>query len=265
MRQDAETMAAHKGRADHEADPRFAYAWTLAPSGRPDRPLLIAVHGSDREYLPTRDAFDRLAMLQDMHVLAPLFPADVTRAGYGDGYKFLREPGIDYVALLESMVATFRARFGLGGHKTFLFGFSGGAQFAQRYALVAASRLSGAVFAAPGGVTLLDTELPWWPGVGDIEKAIGRPLDRNGLAKLPIHLIIGENDSDQGLVERGPEHPDYSPYSNIAGANRHQRIEALKASLEISGLQPGFERLRGVGHELGPLAEAASRTIQNWL
>ncbi|EKF20518.1 alpha/beta hydrolase [Nitratireductor pacificus] len=254
-----------KGGAGHEADSRFACAWTLAPSGKPDRPLLIAMHGSARDHLPTRDAFDDLAMRRDIHVLAPLFPADVTRPGYSDGYKFLREPGVDYAALLESMIAAFRAQFDLHPQPIYLFGFSGGAQFALRYALVAAGRLSGAVIAAPGAVTLLDAGLPWWPGVGGIEQAIGRPVDARGLAGLPIHLIIGANDSDQGLVARGPDHPDYSPFAEVAGANRHERIEALKESLEKSGLRPGLEYLDGVGHELGPVAGAASRAIEKWL
>ena len=261
----AETVALEKGEALHEADPRFASAWTLAPSGKADRPLLIAVHGSARDHLQTRDAFDDLAARQDINVLAPLFPADVTRPGYSDGYKFLREPGIDYAMLVEGMVAAFRARFSLGSQSTYLFGFSGGAQFALRYALVAAGNLSGAVIAAPGAVTLLDAELPWWPGVAGIEQAIGRPVDVQGLKQLPVHLIIGANDSNQGLVARGPDHPDYSPFADVAGADRHQRLAALKESLEKSGLKPGFECLDGIGHELGPLAEAASSAIENWL
>lgn len=163
MRLGGDAIALEKGVADHEADSRFAYAWTLAPSRRPDRPLLIAVHGSARDHLQTRDAFDDLAARQDINVFAPLFPADVTHPGYSDGYKFLREPGIDYAMLLESMVAAFRARFALGSQPAYLFGFSGGAQFALRYALVAAGKLSGAVIAAPGAVTLLDTELPGGP------------------------------------------------------------------------------------------------------
>ncbi|SEB84931.1 Predicted esterase [Nitratireductor aquibiodomus] len=265
MRLGGDAIALEKGVADHEADSRFAYAWTLAPSRRPDRPLLIAVHGSARDHLQTRDAFDDLAARQDINVFAPLFPSDVTRPGYSDGYKFLREPGIDYAMLLESMAAAFRARFALGSQPAYLFGFSGGAQFALRYALVAAGKLSGAVIAAPGAVTLLDTELPWWPGVDGIERAIGRSVDRKGLEGLPLHLLIGANDSDQGLVTRGPDHPEYSPYADIAGANRHQRMEALKESLEKSGLKPGFEYLDGVGHELGPVAVAAAGAIEKWL
>lgn len=254
-----------KGAGACEADPRFEMAWTLAPSGGSQRPLLIAVHGSARDHLQTRDAFDDLAAREGINVLAPLFPADVAKPGYADGYKFVREPGIDYAALLEGMVAAFKAWHNLEPRQVFLFGFSGGAQFVLRYAYVAAGKLSGVVMAAPGAVTLLDADLPWWPGVGGIEKVLGRPLDTEGLKSLPIHLLIGGDDRDQGLVTRGPDHPNHSPFADIAGTSRRQRIEALKQSLEKAGLRPGFQLLEGVGHELDPMAEAASTAIAKWL
>ena len=176
--------------------------------------------------------------------------------GVEGGYKFLREPGADYVALLEAMLATFSETAPFDARRLFLFGFSGGGQFALRYALVEASRLAGLIVAAPGNVTLLDDALPWWAGTGGIDRALGRPLDRNGLRDLQVHLIVGADDLTDGVVERGPDDPYYSPHAGLAGPTRKARIAALQRSLEAAGIWTTLEVLDGVAHNFEPIAEA---------
>ena len=171
-----------------DADPRFRFAWHRPPSGGVGRPLLVAVHGSDRDYRGTLAAFASLADRRDVSILAPFFPAGAVNAGVDGGYKFLREPGADYISLCDAMLAAFSEIAPFDARRLFLFGFSGGAQFALRYALVEASRLAGLIVAAPGNVTLLDDALPWWAGTGGIDRALGRPLDRSALRDLPVHL-----------------------------------------------------------------------------
>lgn len=242
-------------------DPRFRFAWRKPPSGRSDRPLLIGIHGSDRNVLETREAFAALADRCDIAILSPLFPVGAAAPGMGDGYKFLREPGIDYADLLDDMLAAFAEQCPFNVQKIFLFGFSGGAQFALRYGLINASRLAGLVAAAPGCVTLIDDALPWWAGTGGIESATGKPLDRAGLARLPVHLIVGAHDLDEGLVERGPGDPYHSPHADIAGATRRDRLSTLAHNLAGAGIMVTEETVEQAAHDFAPLAAAASRRL----
>lgn len=244
------------------ADPRFDYFCIAPPSGRVDRPLLIAIHGSERDAAPTADAFAALATKRDIGVLAPHFPVGAADPAIAEGYKFLREPEADYADVLEAMLDDLAKRHPFNRDKAFLFGFSGGAQFALRYGLVAARRLAGLIVAAPGNVTLLDPALSWWAGTGGIEAAVGRPLDLAGLRHLPVHLLVGDQDRTEGLVRRGPDDPFYSPHQDAAGATRVERLEALGASLRAAGMAVSLEQVPGAGHELRPLATVATRWLE---
>lgn len=243
------------------ADPRFSFAWRAAPSGQAGRPLLICVHGSDRNWLQARDAFSPLADRFDLALLSPLFPAGIAIPAMGDGYKFLREPGVDYATVLDAMLQAFARHHAFDTQQVFLFGFSGGAQFALRYGLISAQRLAGLVVAAPGNVTLIDDGLPWWAGTGGIEAATGRSLDRAGLSRLPIHLIVGALDRADGLVERGPDDPYYSPHANVAGADRRERLSALGKNLADAGIMVTEDIVADIGHDFLPIAKAAARHL----
>ena len=88
------------------------------PSGSVDRPLLIAVHGSGRDNLDTAAALP-CPRCGRISILAPLFPATEGSIG-GDGYKFLREPGVDYVTLLDRMIERAAADHGFDRARVYL-------------------------------------------------------------------------------------------------------------------------------------------------
>ena len=252
---------AEQGETFLATDPRFQFAWRKPPSGTAGRPLLIGIHGSDRNWLETRDAFTSLADSYDIAILSPLFPVGAATPGMGDGYKFLREPGIDYTALLDAMLAAFARDYAFNERKLFLFGFSGGAQFALRYALINAGRLAGLIVAAPGCVTLIDDTMPWWAGTGGIEAATGKPLDRLGLTRLPAHLVVGADDLEDGLVDRGLGDPYHSPYADVAGATRRVRVAALARNLANAGIMATEEIVDDAGHDFAPIVDAAARHL----
>lgn len=253
------------GRAVLRGEPRFGFAWHVPASGKPGRPLLIAVHGSDRNWLESRDAFVPLAEACDLAILAPHFPGHPTAAGGSHGYKFLAEPGIDYQAVLAAMLEAFAGRYRYDRHAVYLFGFSGGAQFALRYALLNPAGLRGAVLAAPGNVTLLDESLPWWAGVADVEARFGRPLDIEALRRLPFRLLVGGNDRAEGRVVHRPGELYHSPHADHAGQDRQACIAALERSLRGAGVPARLETVPGVGHDFQPLAAAAGRILKRML
>lgn len=258
-------LSLRQGETRAAQDPRFGLAWLSSAAPGQTAPLVVAVHGSHRDHLATRDAFLPLAESRPLHVLAPLFPEGLTEAGYGDGYKFLSEPGIDYVALLDGMIAGFAAEHGPVQGKPLLFGFSGGAQFAHRYALFRAARLSGLVIAAPGAVTLPRADLPWWPGLAGAAAATGYTPDLPSLRAIPVLVTIGAEDRSPGILRDDPALRHGSAHAGAAGADRIARAQALRRALADQGVAVALIQIPGAGHALLPNVQAALPVMAGWL
>ena len=180
-------------------DPRFSYC-LYVPSGyragglRPD--LLVVVHGSPRTFMEFRDHFQDFGDDSNTLILCPLFPVGVNGDGNADGYKYLREPGVRYDEVLLDMVAEVKERWGLSCGRFGLFGFSGGAQFANRFLLVRPECLWAASLGAPGSVTLVDDRRDWWTGVRDLQEHFGSALDIEVLKRVPVQTLVGAADLD---------------------------------------------------------------------
>lgn len=256
-------MATECGDSVLVRDPRFSFAWLRAEDA--SAPLLVAVHGSERDYVETREAFRGVAQDHGLNVIAPLFPMDVAEAGYSDGYKFLVEDGIDYVALLDGMIAQFSAGMGIAPSSFYLFGFSGGAQFAARYALFEGKRLDGLLLAAPGSVTLLEDGVEWWPGLAGAEEAIGHKLDLGAFLNVPVAVLVGTQDVSPGLVRKDPSLRNGSIHADLAGTTRVDKARSLYRSITAAGGNCRLVEVEGAGHKLLPNANAASGILAQWL
>lgn len=198
-------------------------------------------------------------------LLAPLFPAQIDGEDVGDDYKFLTGGGEDYRAVMDAILAEALDRLGHIPTQIWLFGFSGGAQFAQRYALIRADHLDGLILAAPGGVTLLRSDIPWWPGLKGVVAALGEAPDLGALARLRTALIVGGDDRAAGMVNRGPGTKFGAEDANLAGVTRIDKARSLAADLSALGAEVSYTELPGVGHQLAPCAEAASQIMRGWL
>lgn len=126
--------------------PQGGWRYVLRPARRPGAPLVIAAHGSDRDL---RGLLRKLDLGGEVSLLLPYFPERVEGEDVADDYKFLRGGSADYLALMDAILEDALRHLGRAPRALWLFGFSGGAQFAQRYALMRASRLDGLILAAP--------------------------------------------------------------------------------------------------------------------
>ncbi|MGU3575545.1 alpha/beta hydrolase [Brucellaceae bacterium C25G] len=246
-----------------QVDPRFGYAFLPAASVK-QAPLVIVTHGSDRDWKGIVEYMREGLGAHHASILAPFFPAQLDGEAHGDGYKFLYSQGIDYIALMQAML---NDAFETYGKPTaiYLLGFSGGAQFAQRYALFCGADLSGLVLAAPGGVTLLDETLEWWPGLQGAEDAVGYKPDLVSFKRLPVEIIIGDQDMSAGLVDRPAGVPHGTAFSGFAGATRIERARRLHVDLSVNEVRCGYHELSGVAHELKPTTLKAAELISHWI
>ena len=130
-----------------------------------------------------------------------------------------------------------------------IFGYSGGGHFAHRFAILHPDRLWAASIGAPGSVTLLDPSRDWWVGIRDLEARLGIAFDAQALAKIPVHMVVGEADLETWEITHKPGGTYWMEGANDAGRTRPERLEALNASFERIGVDVRFDLLPGVSHD----------------
>lgn len=214
----------------------------LDPAARP----LVAVHGIRRGAEEQAALFGERAAALGRPVIAPLFDAQNWPA-------YQRLGGHTDVALLGLLQRLQSER--IGSLSRFdLFGFSGGAQFAHRFAMLHPHRIGRLSVAAAGWYTFPDTAAyPY--GLGErAARADGcGPRMRATLDSflcLPIRVCVGACDSVRDANTRTG-----SSIDRQQGRHRRERAsrwsEALAIAAAVRGIVPRVELavLPGVGHD----------------
>jgi len=230
-------------------DHRFSYALAAPPAGAAPG-LLVTVHNSVRWYHLNLQAFRAFAERHQLVVLAPLFPADLL-GGSSEGYKFLLESDLRHDLVLNSMVEEVAAATGCDGSFFLLHGYSGGAQFVQRYLMLHPQRVHAAAIGAPGAVTLLDDEVDWWGGVRDVPERFGVGIDVAALRRVPIQLVVGDGDTEVAPLREQPASRFWPSEAERRGANRIDRLRALQRSLAAADVASEFVLMPGLSHGEG--------------
>ncbi|CAN5616528.1 hypothetical protein BH10PSE6_BH10PSE6_56220 [soil metagenome] len=241
-------------------DPRFSYCLYVPPgfrSAAQPPELVVVVHGSPRTFMAFRDRFQDFGDAHNALILCPLFPVGPNGDGNADGYKYLVEPGLRYDQILLDMVAEVAARWDVPCRQFGLFGFSGGAQFVNRFLLLRPEQLWATSIAAPDSVTLLTDSWDWWVGVRDLQAKLGIALNLAALRAVPVQTLVGGADLETDEITHREGGRYWMADANIAGATRPERLEALRQSLTRGGVQVSHEVVAGVGHDPWPIIERA--------
>jgi hypothetical protein len=245
----------------YAADQRFSYS-VLAPRA-PATGLLVAIHDSERDCDVMLEGFADMVETYGLALVVPLFPADVLGDGNADGYKVLHEGTLRYDALLNGMVTEVRKAMNISSRRLFIHGYSGGAQFVQRFVTLHPDEVTAAAIAAPGEVTLPDDEVPWWAGVADTMSIFGRKPDWRGLARVQLDLTVGELDTSTELLKRHPPSRYWDDDRHRLTANRQDRLKVLHDAWLEKGIAASFGLLAGAKHSDGQLP-AIQRAIQHF-
>ncbi|MEM6489579.1 MAG: alpha/beta hydrolase [Pseudomonadota bacterium] len=241
-------------------------AWIAQPR-RPDpaAPALVAVHGIKRGVREQAAAFAPLAAAAGRTVIAPEFDAlrwpsfqQAVRRGRAD---------LAFARLLDDLGLQ-----GLvPGPSVDLVGYSAGAQFAHRFAMLHPQRVRRLTLCAAGWYTMPDeAPFPYGLGAGDGAAAPWGPLMQARLGEylaLPITITVGAHDDVADVhTRRNPA------LDGQQGQDRRTRACRYAAALERAARQRGLPAptlavLPGAGHDfaaclaagLGPLALNARR------
>lgn len=222
--------------------------------------ICVYVHGTYRDAALYRDHLSDFAIRNRVLLACPLFPAGLIDPDDVDNYKNLLFRGIRFDLILLDMLEEIRERYDVANDRFMLGGFSGGAQFAHRFAYLHPGYVQALSLAAPGRVTLLDDSLDWWSGIRDVEQLFGQVIDAGALRGMPIQLLIGENDDSDITVLEGDT--DWVPGANHAGITRRERLDTLLQQYQRIGCDVTMEVIENSGHDWLPLRDATIRFFE---
>lgn len=224
--------------------------WVAIPSSiDPGIPVLVAVHGVGRDARNQATLFAQQAALQGRVVVAPLFDEQ-----QWPGYQRLGTPGrradLALIRLLELIAFQWR----VNTRRVYLFGYSGGAQFAHRFALLHPHRIAQLGVCASGWFTW-PTDDPYPLGLGEGAGPLAwlGQAARNNFARflqVPTQVFVGSRDCVADDKTRSSARID-----QLQGTHRLERgrrwVEALSGEARRRGLEPRAELtvLPGTGHD----------------
>ncbi len=227
------------------SDERFSYCLYVptahkqaAPGVR--LPLVVLMHGTQRSAERYRDAYREFAEQHGCVILAPLFPAGIGKRGDLHGFKRLDEFGIRFDEILLSIVDEVGEQFRVDTDRFHLHGFSGGGQFAHRIAYVHPQRLASVSIGAPGRITRISQDIPWWLGTADLKERFGADLDLAALRETAVQMVVGGDDVETWEIAE--------PDIDAGGRTRVERLTTLRENWTRHGVDVRFDVVPGVAH-----------------
>lgn len=220
--------------------------WAFVPRSRPFTSPLVLIHGNRRNTGRMFRAFLPRAIALGMPLLVPTFPL-----GTFPGYQRLSGAAGPMSALhaLESTLSDADDVLGLNTGRVSLCGFSGGAQFAHRFALYSPGRVRRLVVASSGYYTYLDESRPFPYGIRPSALSAAVHPDVEAFLRLPLHVLVGELD-----VERTGALATGSVLDRAQGENRLTRalrwVDHLESVASVRHVRSrvSFDLLPGTAH-----------------
>lgn len=210
----------------------------------PGAPVLVAVHGISRNAREQVQLFAPWAERCGFAIIAPLF----TRDRYRDYQRLgLERGGRRADAFLDAALEAFERWTGSPPRPVALFGFSGGAQFAHRYALLRPERVDALVLGAAGWYTMPDPVQSFPLGLADVP--VGGAIPYREWLRLPMLVVVGSDDTQRDEALR--QSPQLDACQGLHRLERAQRfVESMRAAAAATGVESRveFAVMPGVGH-----------------
>jgi poly(3-hydroxybutyrate) depolymerase len=215
-------------RDDGSAQTYFVY---VPSTGGAEAPLFVAIHGISRNAQSQAHAFLDLCERFGVVMVVPVFgddSKDYQRLGRSG-----RGPRAD--AALDAVIDEVSMRTGCKASPFYLFGHSGGAQFAHRYAMAHPHRVARVVVAGSGWYTFPNRRARYPYGIRRSPDLAGVRFDPEEFLRVPITVIVGERDTDTSNL-RSTER-----VNRLQGKTRVERarrwVEAMREAAEARGVE----------------------------
>lgn len=219
----------HCVRQDGSAQSYFLY---VPGSGAVQAPLFVVVHGISRNAQAQALAFPQLCERFGAVMVVPVFGVesrDYQRLGRSG-----RGPRAD--AALDAVVDEVALRTGCKASSFRLFGFSGGAQFAHRYAMAHPHRVGRVVVVGAGWYTFPNPRARYPYGIRRSPELPGVRFDPEEFLRVPITVMIGERDTETSGLRNTPRVNRQQGKTRVERARRW--VEAMRDAATARGLEP---------------------------
>jgi pimeloyl-ACP methyl ester carboxylesterase len=172
-------------------DPTQEYLLYLPSVEVPDAPVMVSVHGISRNAQEQARVFAPYCERFGIVLVAPVF----TREFHVD-YQRLGRAGRGAPAdlALHECLAEVASLSGTDVSQLYLFGFSGGGQFAHRYLMAHPHRVVKALLVAPGWYTFPDHTQRYPYGIRNSRKLQDLQLNPEEFLQIPVEVLVGSQD-----------------------------------------------------------------------
>jgi pimeloyl-ACP methyl ester carboxylesterase len=227
--------------------------------------LLVTVHGIERKAFQHALRFASLAEEHSLIVLAPLFG----KSRMPRYQRTLRgSNGECPLDAFDLTIDHFLRWSGIEPTRKYLFGYSGGAQFAMRYALRGRVAFQKLALAAPGWFTMPEPGLPFPYGLGPSIASGSSPTHLDRLISKPTLVVVGTEDTRRdGSLNREPIVDATQGETRLERARRW--VEAMSVAADASGTRNRVEMrtLSGAGHDFedNMKSHGLGKIVCDWL
>jgi pimeloyl-ACP methyl ester carboxylesterase len=231
----------------HRAEERHAGSFFVArPETEPElSQILVAVHGISRDAREQVEMFGHVALTRGWTVVAPLFDMATHPQFQQLGICRRHTQARADLALLD-MLDTI---VGAEAVKFCLFGFSGGAQFAHRFALFHPERVTAMALGAAGWYTFPKAKRPYPRGINVSESGNDLTPRLAAMLEVPCAVFVGERDTlREKSFNTTPKIDRDQGSDRIERARRWvEAMRAAGAAMDVS-IECELELLAGCGH-----------------
>jgi pimeloyl-ACP methyl ester carboxylesterase len=230
-------------------DQRLSYFAYRPVAARTGQPLLVFIHGYARRAEDHARALLPLCERLGCTLLAPHFTKDehprYQRLGRGhDGQRADRVLN----ACIEHLD-------GAATPPIYLAGFSGGAQFAHRYAMAHPQRVARLIAVAAGWYTLPDSTQRYPQGLRTQRTLRGYSLNPEQFLRIPTSVLVGSEDTGSHNLRRTPDLDTRQGRTRVERARNwvaHMRLAARDHRLPSV---VDYLEVPGVGHDFAEFIE----------
>ncbi|MEQ1800766.1 MAG: hypothetical protein ABL989_02520 [Gammaproteobacteria bacterium] len=222
--------------------------YIFVPDGfRPGQKVVAVVHGISRNAREHILAFAPWAQRSEIALIAPLFDKehcrDFQQLGWtGTGWRVDR--------LLRRAIDDLAVETGADASAFGIFGYSGGAQFAHRYALAYPGQIRCLATCAAGYYTWPTAQLTFPYGLDCQQLTENRQFRLDEFLAVPTLTTVGLRDTSRDSSLRAT--PELDALQGRTRVERARRwVEALVTAALARGIEPrhGFAGIEGVGHD----------------
>ncbi len=227
-------------------EPEQGYFFYLPENLTPQTEIFVCVHGISRNAEEHVRLFKTMADLYQVAIVSPYF----SRKHFPD-YQRLGCSGRGKRAdlTLLKIFNEVKERTQITHNRFYLFGFSGGAQFAHRFSMAYPKKVAKLAIAASGWYTwpTMRNRFPY--GLGNTEQLADLRFDLDRFLSIPVSIFVGEDDIQQdNTLNRSKK------VTLQQGDNRLERARSWLKALQREAdrrrrdTEYQFQVLKGVGH-----------------